>query len=161
MAHKDMRRHPKHWPNALKNYVMMLELRQPKPTASERKPNLDSVPMNIGGVDARLPAHVKLSDSEKVSRAAQSHGLKVIKVLPQFGRPHFEFRCAKSGALVFGFFPRTSDCTFDVACDAGRTTKSLRARNIFDALRIVSFRDEIVVRGKIEQRWKSPTRRAD
>jgi hypothetical protein len=101
----------------------------------------------------------QLADGDRISRAAQRHRLNVIKMVPRFSRPYFEFFCARTGAMVFCFFPRTSDCTFDVRGDGGRVTKSVRVRNVFDALKTVTCRNDIVVRGKIEQPWKSPTRR--
>ncbi len=174
MTHKDRRRHPKHWPNAVKDEVILLELRQPNPPSplnSEQEPKRNSipkskpkrnpVPKNNELDDASLPTKITLANGDKISRAAQRHRLNVIKVVPRFGRPHFEFFCSKTGAMVFSFHPKTSDCTFDIRGDGGRVTKSVRVKNLFHALKSVACRDDIVARGKIEQRWKSPTRRND
>jgi hypothetical protein len=158
MTRKDKRRHPKYWPNVVKDAVMMLELRQPNPASSERKPNRILVTTKSGGVDPSPPSKCKLPGGDNVSRAAQSRGLNVFKVAHQGGRPHFEFYCAKTGAMVFGFFPRTSNCTFDISSDGARSTKSMRVKNIFHAIRIVSCRNDVIARGRIEQPWKSPTR---
>jgi hypothetical protein len=107
MTHKDRRRHPKHWPNVVKDEVILLELRQPNPPnslISEKKPKRNVIPMNKGGDDPGPPIEIKLADGDRISRAAQRHRLNVIKMVPRFGRPYFEFFCARTGAMVFSFF---------------------------------------------------------
>jgi hypothetical protein len=99
MTHKEKRRHPKYWPNVVKDDVMMLELRQPNPASSERKPNRMLVTTKSGGADPSPPSKCRLQGGDNVSRAAQSRGLNVFKVAHQGGRPHFEFYCAKTGGF--------------------------------------------------------------
>jgi hypothetical protein len=158
MRRKDKRRHAKFWPNALKDHSIMLELRQGNAVDSKSKQSREPDPKKIGRSDRNLPDRIKLVGSDQVSRAAQRHGLKAMKLIPHFGPPYFEFNCAKTGALVFRFSPQPNDCTFSVRGGGGLTMKSLRVRNIFEALKIVSARNDVVIQGKLEQEWKSPMR---
>ena len=103
MRRKDQRRHAKFWPNALKDHSIMLELRQGNAVDSKSKQSREPDPKKIGRSDRNLPDRIKLVGSDQVSRAAQRHGLKAMKLIPHFGPPYFEFNCANTDALVFRF----------------------------------------------------------